>query len=200
MWEIVTVVAVVVLVATYVTWIAARVDRLHARASAAYSALDAQSIRRAAAATALTTGLADGQTARTIGTGVGLAPVPAGPPDGAADPDRPDALRQAKIAAQAVLAAHPDDREAAENDLTHTLRTAAAHCGVDSLPGVEEASRRLALARQVHSDLVRDALAVRRQPLVRALALARRHPAPRFFDIDEPTLDDGQDLRHRGAL
>jgi hypothetical protein len=177
MWEIVTVVAVVVLVATYVTWIAARVDRLHARAAAAFSALDAQSIRRAAAATAL-----------TVGTG-----------DGAAALDRPDALRQAKVAAQAVLAAHPDDREAAENDLTHTLRTAAAHCGVDALPGVAEASRRLALARQVHGDLVRDALAVRRQPLVRVLALARRHPAPRFFDIDEPTLEDGPDLRHRGA-
>ena len=43
----------------------------------------------------------------------------------------------------------------------------------------------------MHTDLVRDALAVRRRPLVRLLRLARRHnPLPRFFDIDDPTLDE----------
>jgi hypothetical protein len=50
MWWIVGVVAVVVLVATYLTWIAARVDRLHARAAAAGAALDAALVRRAVAA------------------------------------------------------------------------------------------------------------------------------------------------------
>ena len=50
------------------------------------------------------------------------------------------------------------------------------------------ASRRVALARQVHTDLVRDALAVRRRPLVRLLRMAGRHPRPRYFDIDDPTL------------
>jgi hypothetical protein len=53
-----------------------------------------------------------------------------------------------------------------------------------------DASRRLALARQVYTDLARDALAVRRRPVVRLLGLSRRHPAPRFFDIDDPTLDE----------
>jgi hypothetical protein len=155
MWVVVTVVAVVVLVATYLTWLAARVDRLHARAAAAYSALDAQSVRRAAATAEL-----------GLGNGFG----------------------EAQAAARAVLSAHPDDREAAENDLTHCLRAAAAKGGADSLGGVDETSRRLALARQVHSDLVRDALAVRRRPLVRLLRLARKHPLPRFFDIDDPSL------------
>jgi hypothetical protein len=42
----------------------------------------------------------------------------------------------------------------------------------------------------VHADVVRDALAVRRRWLVRLLRLARRHPEPRFFDIDEPVLDE----------
>ncbi len=63
--------------------------------------------------------------------------------------------RRAQRAARAVLVAHPDDREVAENDLTRTLRALS----VASLPGatnwmteVTEASRRLALARQVHSD------------------------------------------------
>src|SRR5438067_12557145 len=53
MWWIVAVVAAVVLIATYVTWIAARLDRLHARAAAAHAALDAQLVRRAAAAAEL---------------------------------------------------------------------------------------------------------------------------------------------------
>ncbi|MBO0867729.1 MAG: hypothetical protein J2P15_04110, partial [Micromonosporaceae bacterium] len=51
------------------------------------------------------------------------------------------------------------------------------------------ASRRVALARQVHNDLVRDALAVRRRRLVRVLRLARKHPEPSYFDVDDPILD-----------
>ena len=50
------------------------------------------------------------------------------------------------------------------------------------------ASRRLALARQVHTDLVRDARSARGRPLVRLLRMGRRHPWPRYFDIDDPTL------------
>jgi hypothetical protein len=152
MWVVVTVVAVVVLIATYVTWTASRVDRLHARAAAAFAALDAQSVRRAAAAIEL-------------GERAGLPDV--------------------QTAAKGVLNAHPDDREAAENDLTHALRAAKP---VD--PAVDEANRKLVLARQVHTDLVRDALAVRDRRLVRMLGLTRRHPAPRFFDIDSPVPDD----------
>src|SRR5688572_9750514 len=50
MWWVVAVVALVVFVATYLTWTAARVERLHARAQAAVAALDAHLVRRAAAA------------------------------------------------------------------------------------------------------------------------------------------------------
>jgi hypothetical protein len=157
MWIVVGVVALVVLVATYVTWTATRVDRLHARAAAAYAALDAQSVRRAALAI-------------EIGEHVGLAEV--------------------QSAAKSVLNAHPDDRESAENDLTHALRAASAKVDPADLSGVEEANRRLALARQVHTDLVRDALAVRQRRVVRLLRLSRRHAQPHFFDIDEPAADD----------
>ncbi len=156
MWVVVTVVAVVVAIATYVTWTATRVDRLHARAAAAFAALDAQSVRRAAAAAELG--------------------------------DR-ESLVEAQVAARTVLAADLDDRQAAENDLTRALRLAATKFEPDDLGAVAEASRRLALARQVHSDLVRDALAVRQRPLVRLLRLTRRHPQPTFFDIDDPALD-----------
>src|SRR5947209_3552434 len=53
MWWVIGVVLVVVLLGTYLTWIAGRVDRLHARAAAASSALDAHLVRRAVAALAL---------------------------------------------------------------------------------------------------------------------------------------------------
>ena len=152
MWVVIAVVVVVVVIATYVTWTASRVDRLHARAAAAFAALDAQSVRRAAAAIEL-------------GERAGLADV--------------------QTTAKAVLAAHPDDREAAENDLTHALRVTAPPDA-----DVDDANRKLVLARQVHTDLVRDALAVRERRLVRLLGLSRRHPAPRFFDIDSPTTED----------
>ncbi len=162
MWVVVGSVTLVVIIATYLTWTAARVDRLHARAAAAFAALDAQSTRRAAAAA-------------EFGERLALADVQSG--------------------AKAVLGAHRDERELAENDLTKTLRSAIAKVEPseehEALDGVLETSRRLALARQVHNDLVRDALAMRRRPVVRLLRLGRRHPQPRFFDIDEPTLDNG---------
>jgi hypothetical protein len=49
---------------------------------------------------------------------------------------------------------------------------------------VVTASRRLGLARQVHTDVVRDTLAVRRRRVVRAFGLARRHGEPGYFDVD----------------
>ncbi|HMA47839.1 MAG TPA: hypothetical protein VKP11_11710, partial [Frankiaceae bacterium] len=50
---VVVVVAVVVAVASYLTWLAARLDRLAMRVDAAQAGLDAQLVRRAAAAHAL---------------------------------------------------------------------------------------------------------------------------------------------------
>jgi hypothetical protein len=165
MWVVVGVVVAVVAIATYVTWLANRVDRLHARAQAALLALDGRSVRRAVAATDLSERLN---------------------------------LPEIRQRAAAVLALDAEDdpalvepglRSEAENHLTRVLRAAAGHSDPDALGEVIEASRRLALARQVHSDQVRDALAVRRRPLVRLLRLARRHPTPAFFDIDDPTLE-----------
>jgi hypothetical protein len=156
MWWIVAVVAVVVLVATYLTWIAARVDRLHERAAAAHAALDAHLVRRAASAAELA-----------------------------------DVLGRAELraAARGALDAEPEDRELAENDLTRELRRLPPVNGTPTLVGMVAISRRVALTRQVHNDSVRDALAVRRRRIVRLLRLTRRHPAPRYFDVDDPMLD-----------
>lgn len=155
MWWVIAVVAVVVAVATYLTWLAARVDRLHARAAAAYATLDAHLVRRAAAAVAL-----------------------------AEAAQLPTLMYAAKIA----LDAQPDDREVAENDLTRHLRSGSGAPPPDVVDGLVQVSRRVALARQVHNDVVRDALAVRRRLLVRLFRLARKHPVPAYFDVDDPSL------------
>lgn len=154
MWWVITVVAVVVLVATYLTWLAARVDRLHARAAAAYATLDAHLVRRAVAAVAL-----------------------------AEAAQLPTLMYAARIA----LDAQPPDREVAENDLTRHLRDALS-VPEDALNTLIQVSRRVALARQVHNDVVRDALAVRRRALVRLFRFARKHPVPAYFDVDDPAL------------
>ncbi len=156
MWWVVAVVAVVVLVATYLTWTAARVDRLHARAAAAYAALDANLVRRAAAASALAEAV-----------------------------QLPTLMYAARIA----LDARPEDRDVAENDLTRQLRSVVVASGTPAFADLVAVSRRVALARQVHNDVVRDALNVRRRLSVRALRLARKHARPAYFDVDDPALD-----------
>ncbi|RKN39408.1 hypothetical protein [Micromonospora endolithica] len=91
-------------------------------------------------------------------------------------------------AARIALDAGPEEREAAENDLTRQLRTVRLDPSDPECEAVIAASRRLALARQVHTDLVRDARSARSRPLVRLLRMGRRHAWPRYFDIDDPTL------------
>ena len=154
MWWVVGVVAVVVVVATYLTWLAARVDRLTARAAAAGAALDAQLVRRGAAA-ARVAELLD--------------------------------VKELRYAARMAMRAAPAEREIAENDLTRALRTVRP-ADTALLSEVAAASRRVALARHVHSDLVRDALAIRRRRLVRLLRIGHREALPRYFDIDDPIL------------
>jgi hypothetical protein len=167
MWWEVAAAAAALLVAAYTTWVGGRVDRCHARAAAGRAALDAHLVRRSAAAIAAAEALADAR------------------------------LRAAALAALEAGAAVPeagaDERETAENDLTRTLR-GRLNGGVDAaaasaIADVVAASRRVALARQVHNDLVRDALALRRRRLVRLFRLARRHPTPAYFEIDDPVLE-----------
>jgi hypothetical protein len=154
-WWIVGAVAVIVLVATYLTWTASRVDRLHARASAAAAGLDAALVRRAVAA-------------------IDLAPA------AYAAPLRP--------LARSSLEAPAGEREAAENALTKALRDLPYAIDAPAMAEVVVASRRVSLARHVHNDLVRDALAMRRRRLVRVMRVTRRHSLPAYFDIEDPQL------------
>ena len=91
-------------------------------------------------------------------------------------------------AARLALDADPDERESAENDLTRQLRSVPLTGSDPATLALIATSRRVVLARQVHTDLVRDALTSRERLLVRALGMARRYPRPQYFDIEEPAL------------
>jgi hypothetical protein len=93
-------------------------------------------------------------------------------------------------AARLALDAAPDEREVAENDLTRQLRSHPLTGTDPATRTLIATSRRVVLARQVHTDLVRDALTARGRPLVRLLRMARRYPRPSYFDIVEPALLD----------
>jgi hypothetical protein len=91
-------------------------------------------------------------------------------------------------AARLALDADPDERETAENDLTHQLHAVPLAPADPAAKALIATSRRVTLARQVHTDLVRDALIARQRPLVRLLRMARRHPRPQYFDIEDTAL------------
>ncbi|MFI6330413.1 hypothetical protein ACIBBG_19180 [Micromonospora chersina] len=97
-------------------------------------------------------------------------------------------------AARIALDAVPEEREAAENDLTRQLRTVELDPDDPACEAVIAASRRLALARQVHTDLVRDARSARGRPLVRLFRMGRGREWPRYFDVDDPTLSPRADV------
>lgn len=157
MTTVLVAVAVVVLLALYVSWTAGRLDRLHARVDAAWAALDAQLVRRAAAARAIAAVL----------------------------PDVPEA-RALDAAARAALDAGEDGREVRENDLSRALRAAVPLLapGAD-LDELETASTRVGLARSFHNAAVRDTRAVRLRRLPRALRLAGHRALPQYFEIDD---------------
>lgn len=160
-------VAALLLVACYLWWLAGRVRRLHQRAEAAAAALDAKLVRRAAASAVLAE-----QLSATC----------------------PKVASDLYAVARAALDASEVEREAAENDLTRALRELPSLVPdqiqeAPEWPNVVTASRRLGLARQVHTDLVRDARRLRAQVPVRLFRLARRYPEPAYFDVDDPGLD-----------
>jgi hypothetical protein len=177
MWWLVAMVVLVVAVATYLTWLATRVDRLHGRATTAGKALDAHLVRRAAAAAVLAEERFLPELYTAARAALDAAPAPEACRNGL--PPAPEHNQPA----------FSDEREAAENDLTRQLRGLSLPAADPAMSPVVAASRRVALARQVHTDLVRDARSLRARPAVRLAGLARRHPRPAYFDVGDPTLE-----------
>ena len=157
MTSVVVLVVAVVLLASYVTWTAGRLDRQHARVDAAWAALDAQLVRRAAAARAL---------------------VPLLPPSAAAE-------RLAAVAHDAVEAG-TDGREDVENDLTRALRAVLPDAPAgEARDELAAALTRVGLARSFHNSAVKDARTLRFRWVVRLLRLSGHRAMPAFFEIDD---------------
>jgi hypothetical protein len=159
--ELLLAVGLLVLLALYVTWTASRLDRLHARVDAAWAALDAQLVRRAAAARAVATHLED-----------------------------PVAARRVDEAASAALEGTVDGREMIENDLSRALKAALPalvhdDAGEAALAELETASTRVGLARSFHNTAVKETRAVRLRRMPRALRLAGHRSLPQYFEIDD---------------
>ncbi len=162
---VVLTVAVIVLIATYLTWLASRLDRLAVRVTDARTGLTAQLALRVAAA---------GELVRQCE----LAELG-------------EAVARARAAHAALAADGPldNDAEAVENNLSRALRSAqvaaTADRAPDALHAVDVAAARVALARQLHNDAVRDVRALRSRRVVRILRLSGRRPLPAYFEIDD---------------
>jgi hypothetical protein len=154
--------------AWYLSFSAARLDRLHARLEGARSALDAQLVRRASVSLQLaTSGLLDPATALLLA----------------------DAAHEARDAAE-------PDRELAESNLTRALLAAFAQpesaqalaadpVGRGLAHDLGSACQRVELARRFLNDAVQGTRVVRRKWVVRSLRLAGHAQWPQTFEIDD---------------
>src|SRR5215470_13784330 len=143
-----------------------RLDRLHARAEGAASALRTALDRRCDVARAIanTAAVSPASPAPVTSPAASVTSAPS-----AASAAQAEALLAAAAAARR---AEPDEREAAENELTARL----AEVDADALPAelaaeFADAQDSVIVARRVHNDAVRDALALRGTRLARWLAL-----------------------------
>ncbi|MCM3924542.1 hypothetical protein ND748_23110 [Frankia sp. AiPs1] len=165
MTVLVVVVALVVAIATYLTWLARRLDRLAARVSDAGGGLVTQLVARADAAAQLA-------------ERCGLDELAA-------------SAARARASYPALLAGAPLDAavELAENVLSRALRSAQVAAAGQRFPvelhAVDSGAARVALARQFHNDAVRDQRALAGRRVVRVFHLSGRRPPPGYFEIDD---------------
>lgn len=174
-------VVVLVLLAWYLTFSAARLDRLHHRVEGARGALDNQLLRRAGAASELaSSGLLDPATSLLL-AGAAAEAVAAGEGD--------DSLEEG-------LGRDPVRREVAESDLSRALRAAlddpdqmrvlrSDPLGRDLLAALDAAALRVRLARRFHNDAVKQTQRVRAKRIVRWARLAGHAPLPETFEMDD---------------
>ncbi len=158
-WVIWGIVALVLLT-SYVTWTAGRLDRLHARVDAAWAALDAQLVRRASAARALVPLLETGPVATALAA-----------------------------SAQAALEGGEQGRETVENDLSRAVHRAVPLLPAEGdLRELRTAATRVALARSFHNAAVKDTRSLRWRRVPRLMRLAGHRAMPVYFEIDDTAL------------
>lgn len=135
-----------------------RLDRLHVRYDLSWQSLDSALARRAVVARAVATDAYGGG---------------------------PQGKRLAALA-DAAERAPRSSREAAENELSAALAMVdPASLPVALVAELADAEARVLLARRFHNDAVRDTLALRERPAVRALRLGGTAALPTYFEIAE---------------
>jgi 8-oxo-dGTP pyrophosphatase MutT (NUDIX family) len=151
-------VVVLLLVGLWAFQTAHRLDRLHVRYDLSWQALDGALARRAVVARAV------------------AVDAYGGGPEG----------RRLAALADAAERAPRSAREAAENELSATLAMVdPAALPVALVAELADAEARVLLARRFHNDAVRDTLALRERPAVRALRLGGTAALPSYFEIAE---------------
>lgn len=181
-WELLLLLVVLlVLLAWYLTFSAARLDRLHHRVQGARATLDNQLLRRAQAAGDLAaSGLLDPAASVLLAASAAEA-VEAGESEGVEE---------------APLDADLARLERAESDLSRALRAVlddpdqlralrADPLGRDLLAAVDAACLRVRLARRFHNDAVKQAQRVRGKRVVRWARLSGRAPLPHTIEMDD---------------
>jgi hypothetical protein len=201
---VVTVVAVVVAVATYLTWIARRLDRLAIRMESLWAALDGQLAARAFAAHELAHQTDDVElhgAARAAGEATGpdrevaenrlSRALHAALPSGIAEAAR--ATPAVAVAAAGLPSGGAGARSGDVESVTRLLPPRAttdpelAHlpeCARKAAADLEVVLVRVALARHFYNDAVRDLLALRSRRVPRVLHLYGRAQAPSYFEFD----------------
>lgn len=167
LWAVLLIVGVAVaaIATVYLSWVAGRHERLAARADAAWAALDAQLVRRAA-------------PARTLAALRDDRPLAAGADAALAAPAlaREEAENALGRALRAAGCARLDDDPALPRPQALALQELRVAAG------------RVQVARQIHNDAVRDLLALRHRPAARLLRLGHADdtgPGRTYFEIDD---------------
>ena len=169
---------VLVAIGGYLTYTAARLDRLHARVQGTLAALDAQLVRRAEATLELA-------NARVLDAASALMLASAASDSlSAAEDEDTDADRQR----------FSNERETVESRLSEALGLALTADTLASLPGaggfgddivsrVRATGLRVQLARRFHNDAVTDVRRVRRQWAVKWFRLAGHADLPQTVEF-----------------
>lgn len=179
--------AVVLGIAWYLSYSAARLDRLHAKVEGALSALDANLVRRAEASLELAnSGVLDPASALLLASAASEA----------LERETSHALPDDPLDGQ-----HFGDREDVETDLTEALaatltENVRAHIEAGDGPAADEldrlvaAGRRVQFARNFHNQAVRDVQRVRNKRVVRWFRLAGYAELPRPVEFADTVPGD----------
>lgn len=176
------VVCVLLVIAWYLSYSAARLDRLHAKVEGALSALDAHVVRRAEASLELAnSGVIDPATAVLVA---------------AAATESLERQNERAIEADLLEGQRFAGRETVESELSEVLHaalppdvvrdiTAKGEPGTSALDRLRRAGLRVQLARRFHNDAVAEVQRVRAKPTVRLFRLAGRADLPQTVEFDD---------------